>query len=222
MGESDLKDYLGLMQTHYNKKHPSTQALEVMTGKPRSKCKVITDSCIQCLKNDKVRVIKQQPGTIKILPRKNYLWSLDFVNWGQSVYLSVLDAATNRMFIEKVPGKELKYVVTKLKKLFSYCGKPEEIVSDLEFLKNPVQDFLIDNGITIRPMARHSPFLNPVERGHGSIKPIARKNMCGLEEACEIYNNTPYLDLPKGLNAKRWCPLTLYALNDKKGISLLR
>ena len=220
--ESELKDYLGLMQTHYSRKHPSTQALEVITGKPRSKCKIITDSCIQCLKNDRVKVIKQQLGTIKILPRKNYLWSLDFVNMGQSIYLSVLDAATNRMFVEKVPDHQLKHVVSRLKKLFAYCGKPEEIVSDLEFLKNPVQNFLIENGIKIRPMARHSPWLNPVERGHGSIKPIARKNNCSLEQACEIYNNTPYLDLPKGLNAKKWCPLTLYAENDKQGITLLR
>lgn len=214
-------DLLGLMQAHFKHHHASAEALHILTGASLADCKIIKDTCFTCLSRDKVKKTHQVPGTLDIKPVKNSLWSIDFVFDQGKIYLSVLDAATKRLFILKTPTKELKHVVKRLSDLFNNFGKPNEIVADLEFLKQPLLNFLYDSEVKIRDITRHSPFLNPVERQHGHLKQIAIRNGVDLEKACVIYNVTPFLDIPKRLN-QQWCPLKLYSLNCEKSIQLLR
>ena len=213
---------LALMQAHYRNNHASAEALHILTGAPLAKCLEVKKKCFTCLANEKVRVTKQNLGNLEVKPEKNSLWCLDFCFMTTKPFLTVLDAATKRLFVFRMPNRELKHVVTKLMHLFENFGTPSEIVGDLEFHKQPLLNFLANKEVKVRNMARHAPFLNLVERTHGHLKMIGRRNNADLVKACVIYNASPFLDLPTEVKISKWCPLKLYSLNDVKIIKLLR
>ena len=214
---SQLEDF----QIHLKFGHCGVDKLKTITGKSREYCKQIYNACFSCQTKTKVTEIRQLLGTIPDSKRKNSMWSIDFVFFPDKTgrkrtYLSILDRSTRFFIVSLVDSRHHAGVKTALLRDFSRMGKPEVLVADREMVSEDLACFFLENGIDFKPVARESPFLNPVERYHRECKKIALRCSGTMEEAANMLNYLPFSTVPANLKVKNICPATLFYSNNTR------
>ena len=214
---SQLEDF----QIHLKNGHCGVDKLRTITGKSREYCRKIVDACFACQTKTKVTEIRQLLGTIPDAKRKNSIWSIDFVFFHDKTgrkrtYLSILDRSTRFFIVSLVDSRHHAGVKTTLLRDFTRLGKPEILIADREMVSDDLACFFMENGIDFKPVARESPFLNPVERYHKECKKIALRCSGTMEEAANMLNYLPFSSVPANLKVKNICPATLFYSNNKK------
>lgn len=99
------------------------------------------------------------------------------------------------------------------------AGRPEEIVSDREFISSELNKFFSKYNIKFSPLSRESPFLNMIERYHGELKKISKKSKISLQEATPILNALPFSKTPP--NCKIISPEKLFHGNNPEMLKIV-
>ena len=209
---SQLEDF----QLHLKYGHCRADRLRTITGKSREYCKDIIKNCFFCQARTKVPELKQLLGTLPDKMKKNSIWSIDFVFHNGRKYISILDRSTRFFVVSLVDNRNHAGVRKSLARDFLRLGKPEVLIADREYISAELAAFFLEHGIDFKPVARESPFLNPVERYHREAKRIALTSQVTLEEAADTLNNLPFSTVPAGLKVRNICPAALYYSNNKQ------
>ena len=164
-------------------------------------------NCPECVQNTKVKRYNQvYSSTSKSIEKRNQLWYCDLVfprvgrKLVKKTVLSCVDVVSKYSLFEELPGKDAKYIVKAMDKIFSYVGLPKKIRFDQEksALSKEVQEFLASKDVEMESLPRKSAWCNRVERCHEIFKGILAKNpKFSIKNAQDQANSMPLLDVPE-------------------------
>ena len=130
-----------LFQVHVRNGHCGSDRLNKISGEPLDFCNRVIKQCIDCNQYGTVKTQKQILGTIKDPKEKNKIWFIDFVFFNNKKYLSAVDRSTRFCMLEQVDRRCHDGVIKALSHIFALAGRPEEIISDREFISSELQIF---------------------------------------------------------------------------------
>ena len=121
--------------------------------------------------------------------------AMDITHVGGQHFLTVIDCGPSRFAVwRRLRWQTTESVIAQLREMFLERGPPEEILmdNDTAFTSGRFVRFANEWKVRLRFRAAHVPSGNGiVERCHRTIKTIAARKGCPVEEAVYLYNVTP-------------------------------
>ena len=121
--------------------------------------------------------------------------AIDVTHYGGRSYLTVIDCGPSRFCLWRLLRRsDAATVVTELEQVFAERGAPAELLADNDtaFRSRQFAAFVARWGVQMRFRAAHRPSGNSIiERNHRTVKVIAARKGCSIQEATHLYNVTP-------------------------------
>ena len=170
---------------------------EIPGGVTRAEAQTVVTECDICQSIDPSPV--QIPhGSLDV----DEVWSrlaIDMTHHQSGDYLSVIDCGPSRFCLWRLLRRsDAETVVEQLQRVFYERGAPTELLCDNDtiFRSRRFGAFAARWGVSLRFRAAYAPSGNAiVERNHRTVKVIAARKGCSIDEAVHIYNVTPRDDV---------------------------
>lgn len=198
-GRAAMNHRLAIANVHAMAGHPGVSRTlffarrDVSRGITRKQVQAVVRACDICRAVDPAPVTWRH-GSLEV-DDTWYRLAIDVTHYGGRSYLSVIDCGPSRFCLWRLLRRaDSATVVAELEQVFAERGAPFELLADNDtaFRSREFAAFAARWGVQMRFRAVHRPSGNSiVERNHRSVKVIAARKGCSIQEATHIYNVTP-------------------------------
>ena len=137
---------------------------------------------------------KWRHGTLHVKETWSRL-AIDITHHRGQLYLTVVDCGPSRFALwRRLRRADTAHVVDELDQIFNERGAAVELLADNDtaFRSRDFAVFAVKWGVRLRFRAVHQPSGNGiVERNHRTVKVIAARMQCSVQQAVHLYNITP-------------------------------
>ena len=138
--------------------------------------------------------VKWRHGSLEVSETWRRL-AIDITHFKAQVYLTVVDCGPSRFSLWRALRRmDAASVLERLEQIFYERGAPAELLADNDtaFRSRNFAAFASRWGVSLRFRAVYRPSGNSiVERNHRTVKVIAARKQCSVDEAVHLYNISP-------------------------------